>query len=143
MKGISYSILLQHEETGSIVEKIYSYADIFSGRAKTEVNSLTQYCVLTRRNSTGNIGRNGKEIYEEDIVLTALDWDDESYGREKFVVRYGMGEMDSGVYTYPGFYLESLDGKQADFTGWKRSHEVLQVIGNIYEHPYLLSSENK
>lgn len=79
---------------------------------------------------TGLKDSKGVEIYEDD-VLTREGWGD------NLIVRFGIGEMDSGVYTYPGFYLEFDSGGKIQIdriSFWK----TCEVIGNIYEHPDLI-----
>jgi hypothetical protein len=72
---------------------------------------------------TGLRDKNGKEIYEGDITnngvvnyLTELSW-------------------DSGGSLHPGFYFEALSDLQYH-TGFD---EEIEVIGNIYENPELLT----
>lgn len=84
---------------------------------------------------TGLKDRNGKEIYEGDIVAgrNAPDY-------VKSVVRIGMSEteVDFGEYSiskpYYGVYLEG----SIDLEGRLLRGEM-EVIGNIYENPELLS----
>jgi len=67
---------------------------------------------------TGLHDKNGKEIYEGDIIAGEVHtwqvkWDDED----------------------AGFYLSGIDGKFADWIGYAHQFEV---IGNIYESKELL-----
>jgi len=82
-----------------------------------KVDAIMQY--------TGLKDKNGKEIYEGDIV----EKNEGEYSRE--VIEYGGEQTDyeSGGYAY-GIFLE-----------WSIDSYI--VIGNIYENPELLTSSDK
>jgi len=70
---------------------------------------------------TGSKDKNGKEIYEGDIVK-GMGWDDEyHYGEIKEINELGY---------YPDCWLGNMPGS-----------ECWEVIGNIYENPELLKEE--
>lgn len=84
---------------------------------------------------TGLHDKNGKEIYEGDILLDIIDTNNgyKSFHQEQNVeVR-----MDDGNYRYgaseDGWWHDLRDRKQ---TGTKTD---LEIIGNVHEHPHLLS----
>lgn len=74
---------------------------------------------------TGLKDKNGKEIYEGDIVYI------KAFSPEKNIIRFNRG----------GFCLEPITGIESSF--WSdikyAEDERSEVIGNIYENPELLS----
>lgn len=92
---------------------------------------------------TGLKDKNGKEIYEGDIVQEKDKLMDRIY-----VVRYGVNvEIDASdyeEYSVPisGFYFTEIydSGNEGENIGM--SYYPVEVIGNIYENPELLK-ENK
>lgn len=89
--------------------------------------------------STGLLDRNGKEIFEGDILESYL------YKPERIrlaVVKFGEGHFDSGFYKYQGFHLVSADEEQYE-QGWMLTDDDFEIIGNIYENPELLGTINK
>lgn len=85
-----------------------------------EYYELTQY--------TGLVDKNGKEIYEGDIVRCKLYYFGLPTKTENFTVKYGRFIRENrGAGFYP-------------FYGTINAYEVIEskVIGNIYENPELL-----
>ncbi|BFH70616.1 hypothetical protein J27TS7_57900 [Paenibacillus dendritiformis] len=88
---------------------------------------------------TGLTDRNGKEIYEGDIVrfLDAYsygetgDWDE--------CVCTGKIEWDNLLAQFYVTNRESMSND--DF--WEQCGEECEVIGNIYEHPHLLKGDSE
>ena len=85
---------------------------------------------------TGLTDKNGKEIYEGDIVYAELN-------RFKYIVklgRYFIYNVDGDQDWQNGFYIESkMHSKFDPYEGIGESDKFLVVIGNIYENSDLLT----
>ena len=76
--------------------------------------------------------KNGKEIYEEDIVRCY----EENYGDEWVArVRY-CADRD-----YPAFELEPYPDVDCNAISHYQAAGVIEVIGNVHDHPELLEVE--
>ena len=85
---------------------------------------------------TGLTDKNGKKIFEGDIVKT------DQYWCEIGVVKYGEGTFDSGIYRYTGFYYEDKDGyidHNALYQPKDNDDIGFIVIGNIHENRELIN----
>lgn len=85
---------------------------------------------------TGLHDKNGNEIYEGDILL-------DLHNKYELVVRYGLGQMDSGIYEYIGFYTDlAKDGTQTE-DSWMLPQNCKNtvVIGNIFQNAELVGEE--
>ena len=80
---------------------------------------------------TGLKDKNGKEIYEGDIVIY-------EYEKKPATIKFGkgyQGEPADGMYPYWGWYVDGWLDHYA-FAG-----DEIEVIGNIYENPELLEKQ--
>jgi uncharacterized phage protein (TIGR01671 family) len=103
---------------------------------------------------TGLLDKNGKEIYEGDIIEGYVS-DEDDYGEvlEKRLV-HRVVEWQDGVSHHlphkddnpstancnPQFIGKLIDGYDDGAVYWSEFHNC-EVIGNIYEHPNLLNHE--
>ena len=99
----------------------YSTIDIISNVFKESLNVM-QY--------TGLLDKQGVEIYEGDIVKAMQEYE---LGEDKW---YGIGEVE--FYNGSFIFRYKIDDSWGLLTGL----DEIEVIGNIYEHSYLLG-ENK
>ena len=121
MREIKFSILLQHEETGYIVDKRYIYDEIYTWIAKLLLDELRRYSVISQRQYTWLNDKNQKEIYEGDI----LRWDNPSEdSSEIYIVRWNLNRYE--ITHESRGYIHALD----------KTHEF-EIIWNIYENPEL------
>ena len=83
---------------------------------------------------TGLCDKNGKKIWENDIVLVA----ENVYSTVKFGLYH---EASKSEKTHQGFYLESMDKYYyREELGYWAKESV--VIGNIFDNPELLQEES-
>ncbi|CAK0779066.1 conserved hypothetical protein [Azospirillaceae bacterium] len=91
---------------------------------------------------TGLLDKNGKEIYEGDIVQDTRDWADRMTNKGVHLIRFGVGsegEPADGTQPYIGWCLGRDDDYRYETTGFtKYEADNFEVIGNIYENPELL-----
>lgn len=86
--------------------------------------------------------KNGKEIYEGDIVRSESDMINIGTGRKT-------GKKSIRIYVIiwekekAMFNTQKLDGKNTNFNlTQKKMTKFYEIIGNIYENPELLNTEN-
>ena len=92
---------------------------------------------------TGLHDKNGKEIYEGDIVKQMdIDWDKTSSDTEP--VNYVMKETMRDVVTMDRFPCYWLKNEHFGYEGEDLiANEDCEIIGNIYENPELLKGGEK
>ena len=82
--------------------------------------------------------RNGKEIYEGDIVRVKCIWEKgkiEEYIGVIVFEDFAFGVKLKKVVKLPkGYYCEEIDGQPYYLLHW----DEIEVIGNVYENPELL-----
>jgi uncharacterized phage protein (TIGR01671 family) len=98
--------------------------------------------VLVLMESTGLHDKNGKEIFECDIVRYAFDWD---YADKECKVRQFKNGKKSGVYigwvAWEGDEHAHFVVNPHRFNLAPKMH-LIEVVGNIYESPGLLAHTN-
>lgn len=138
MREIKYRYTCQRDN-GHTFSQIFTLEQIEQGAAKRWIDlNFVGMFHLKRDAYTGLKDKNGKEIYEGDILADV--------GVDEYnilgIVRYG----DDGVtWTSGSYYLADKGGYATDwafeFGGKPDSWDALEVIGNIYENSELLKGE--
>ena len=120
-------------------KKIKSYIGIHSSAIMIdELNDLNDNLIVEQ--FTGLHDKNGKEIYEGDIILfqTFSNWDDESMKRHKATVIFKEGCFMWKILKFGKksvmYYANAKEPLRNTNSIWG-----LEVIGNIYENPELLT----
>ena len=89
---------------------------------------------------TGLTDKNGKKIFEGDIVKYDL-WDDKfDYCEVKFGYFYAAMDSYNGGPAL-GFYLADINGNADDRGFYKNMYKYIEVIGNIHDNPELLEEK--
>ena len=72
-KEIRYRIHLQHEDTGNITSKDFSYAAIFSGAAMEAIKvQFKRHFIIGKSEFTGRKDCKGNKIFENDEIQTRI-----------------------------------------------------------------------
>ena len=123
-------------------KKIKSYINInTSAIFIDELNNLNDNLIVEQ--FTGLHDKNGKEIYEGDIV----NWGMHHSNSEERFHRYAIVEFNPDIQFKIIFYINSQNGVKKETDGhifrfgqfaYKETEKHLQVLGNIYENSELL-----
>jgi len=104
----------------------FSFQFLANGEANPLLPRLDSWCEYT-----GLKDKNGKEIYEGDIVSWESDYGDEGVSK----VIWGDGTSDN---SYPAFDLDPSSDEEINSLCSLTIAGTIEVIGNIYENPELL-----
>nr|DAQ74117.1 MAG TPA: YopX protein [Caudoviricetes sp.] len=128
-----YGDLLQSNEGsvyigvhGQYIDDGYHFNDMYDKTCYVDEDTIGQF--------TGLLDRNGKEIYEGDIITVK--------GRYPRVVLWGKmmwALMPTEYYHDEVFWAMNLQHPEVDW--WEEFADEFEIIGNIYDHPSLISDK--
>lgn len=146
-REIKFEIKLKAKEpingykVGETLIIINSIFDLSNGVAFHPINK--KFEIVYKRQFTGLKDKNGKEIYEGDVIFnsnrTLITMNED---KRLYVVKWQDGEYNNQqtwLQKNPGFIFEKIivDGKK--YMDLIFSKEQIEVIGNIYENPELIN----
>lgn len=92
-----------------------------------DVGEFEVYDYLALMQYTGLKDKNGKGIYEGDII-------EDEVTEQGYVIRF----EPNGYSNTAGFHAVGFDRELYDYYGGMPEQECIQVIGNIHENPELI-----
>ena len=139
MREIKFKFYLRQSEDGPIKVKTFDYSAIFSGTVVRYFNEGSPgYYIIAKCQYTGLKDKNGKEIYEGDL-LNEIRYPPDKNGNydsvpvfiKENIVQVGFNE---GCFTADEAHLWRFisnigDNEKTDY----------EIIGNIHENPELLA----
>jgi uncharacterized phage protein (TIGR01671 family) len=136
-KQLKFKYIWSNPEKTNFITEIFTLDEIEAGNQFTVLENeplLKDYKLIARIQFTGLHDKNGKEIFESDL----LQYDGYNFkliNKEKiYQIKY-----DDNLAQYYSYNLENSFDTFLVVRAWKES----KIIGNIYENPELLGGENE
>ena len=128
MREIKFDIKIRHIETGNTFREVFTLDEIISG-SKLYAKGIQE--VVFKRQFTGLKDKNGKEIYEGDIGKRTMKM---PRFKQEMQILVDCWEIvfDKGAFSTRLFGSDKPSRYSDRF-------EEIEIIGNIYENPELLS----
>jgi hypothetical protein len=130
MRKIKFRVWDTRDKKMSVSFTLEEFANDQDGEMGNGDFSLKNYCPESENilmQYTGIKDKNGKEIYDGDIVRSIQDWD------------HSIEQVSAVKQITP---VEWMWGCYGNINIALKYHKNTEVIGNIYENPELLENEN-
>lgn len=119
-----------------------------SGKYKVIFNDVLPNIELMQ--FTGLHDKNGKEIFEGDIVkILERDWPSQLDSFPELTHEQYLEKLTSTarvIFDYGCFKLSPISTKHcyySDYAGYTNRRDIFEIIGNIYENPELIAGTQK
>ena len=122
---------------GGVLQGIGDFSIIYGSKNANDINEdFQKWCVYTDTISefTGLTDKNGKKIFEGDIIAYTIPDESYAYGIVKF------RETNEVGFCVEWFNRHDTGWLRQDIGFWAKFREI-KVIGNIHDNPELLRSE--
>ncbi|CAI6293840.1 MULTISPECIES: YopX family protein [Bacillus] len=141
MDIIKIRYTFRHKGSGNIEMKWYSIGQL-EERAAAKLSPVfsDEYELISRDLYTGLKDKNGREIYEGDIIVYEID---NGIGVERYCGKVFWSENEGEYKTCFGWLIEYVN--TVGFDGLSRAaiyNDELEVVGNIYKNPELFEASH-
>jgi len=141
-KVLKYMIQIEYGNWISFDGVCYTESDKKYNTPNIEITKVKDLILMQY---TGLKDKNGKEIYEGDIVrILYTDWASQPYGDNKTLQEYknSISKIGTVIYHINLFCIEFVYGN-GSFTDSiiPGKHGEIEIIGNLFENPELINSK--
>ena len=127
MREINFSYILQHQETGMMVDVIFNLSEIENGLFGKMISKgglYERYGLLSVRRPVEHKDKNGIDVYEGDIL---------THGKHKLLCVFEQGcfQFECRIGEHSGLSMTFRDHSSYEF----------EIIGNRFQNPELIPEQ--